>query len=429
MSEWESRTVAELQADGVLLVEDGNHGEYRPRPTEFVEEGTAFIRAADLSDGEVQFAKAGKINGTALKRVRKGIGKAGDVLFSHKGTVGKLARVPANAPPFVCSPQTTFWRVLDDERIDRSYLYAYMRSQRFIDQWWVRKGETDMADYVSLTAQRQLRIVLPPRSIQAEIAGPLLAVDDLIVNNRQRIGLLERMARAVYQEWFVRFRYPGRENVLLVDSPEGLIPDGWELARVEDTVQALTRGIAPKYANDGAWTVLNQKCVRDNRVDFRSARRQERLPTPDKRVRLGDILVNSTGVGTLGRCAIYIGRHPTLTVDSHVTIVRPVDLATSLWLAMSLFERQGELESLGTGSTGQTELSRRDIGALSLILPPPHILRLFADSVWPILTGILGLLDQNRAVAAARDLLLPKLVSGEIDVSQLDLNELVGSVA
>jgi len=229
MSEWRSFTVAELQEDGVLLVEDGNHGEYRPRPNEFIVGGTSFIRAADLKDGTVQFAAAGGINDVALARVRKGIGQPGDILFSHKETVGKLARVPMESPPFVCSPQTTFWRVLDESRLRRDFLYSFMRSRSFIDQWWARKGETDMADYVSLTAQRQLRVAIPPPDVQRRISEPLTAIDDLIENNRRRIEVLERMAQAIYREWFVRFRYPGHEDATFMESPLGPIPKGWEV--------------------------------------------------------------------------------------------------------------------------------------------------------------------------------------------------------
>ena len=115
-------TVAELERRGVLLVEDGNHGEYRPRGDEFCADGTAFVRASDMDHGRVLFASASRINARALARIRKGIGRPGDVLFSHKGTVGKLALAPDDAPPFVCSPQTTFWRTLDAAILDRRYL-------------------------------------------------------------------------------------------------------------------------------------------------------------------------------------------------------------------------------------------------------------------------------------------------------------------
>src|SRR5436190_23585166 len=96
-SEWASATVLELQREGVLLVEDGNHGEYRPRPDEFVDVGVAFIRAADMDSGRVLFESAARINETARTRITKGIGAPGDVLLSHKGTVGKVALVADDA--------------------------------------------------------------------------------------------------------------------------------------------------------------------------------------------------------------------------------------------------------------------------------------------------------------------------------------------
>src|SRR5271166_2589637 len=113
--EWRTATVAELQRDGILLVEDGNHGEYRPRPDEFTDSDVAFIRAADMDVGRVLFESASKINEVARRRITKGIGAPGDILLSHKGTVGKVALVPDGAPSFVCSPQTTFWRTLNEQ--------------------------------------------------------------------------------------------------------------------------------------------------------------------------------------------------------------------------------------------------------------------------------------------------------------------------
>src|SRR5690349_6365640 len=244
---WPRRSVAELQDQGVLLVEDGNHGEYRPRREEFGDGTYAFIRAADMYDGRILFESAQKINDTAFGRLRKGIGRGGDVLFSHKGTVGKLAMVPLDAPPFVCSPQTTFWRTLDEHRLDRRYLYCFMRSREFTGQWMARKGETDMADYVSLTAQRQLSIALPAIDKQRAIAGVLGPLDDKIDLNRRMTRILERLAYTIFRAWFVDFepvkaKASGSTSFVsmpqpvfdalptrMADSEIGLVPDGWDV--------------------------------------------------------------------------------------------------------------------------------------------------------------------------------------------------------
>ena len=202
---WRIAPVIELQREGVLLVEDGNHGEYRPRRDEFVDEGIAFIRAADMGGGRVLFESAARINDVARKRITKGVGSPGDVLLSHKGTVGKVALVQDDAPPFVCSPQTTLWRSLNPNQLDRCYLYAFLRSSCFHQQLASRAGETDMAPYVSLTAQRALLVTLPPIETQHAIAGVLGSLDDKIEQNGRTAGVLEQLARAIFRAWFVDF--------------------------------------------------------------------------------------------------------------------------------------------------------------------------------------------------------------------------------
>jgi type I restriction enzyme S subunit len=259
--------------------------------------------------------------------------------------------------------------------------------------------------------------------------GVLDALDDLIENNRRRIELLEQMAQAIYREWFVRFRYPGHEDATFVDSPLGPIPEGWGVRELYGVTKFLSRGIAPKYADDGTWTVINQRCIRHGRTNLDVSRRQERQVPPAKQVRFGDVLVNSTGVGTLGRVATFLEQHSTLTADSHVTIVRPNSDQLQPWLGLGMLEWQTRLEQLGTGSTGQTELSRDTIGKLKLVVPTGPALQEFAAIAWPLIEPVSRLLHQNRKLVGIRDLLLPKLVTGEIDVSQLDLDALVGSVA
>lgn len=239
-----SFNVADLHKRGWLLVEDGNHGEYRPRQNEFGSGNTAFIRAADMSDGRISFETAEKINDVAVARITKGVGRGGDILFSHKGTVGKLALAPLDAPLFVCSPQTTFWRTLNEEHLDRRYLYYFMQSREFTDQWHTRKGETDMADYVSLTAQRELHVTVPPIDEQREIARVLGALDDKPKLNRQMNHTLETMAQSLFKSWFVDFdpvtaKAAGRKPYGMneataalfphrfVESELGSIPEGW----------------------------------------------------------------------------------------------------------------------------------------------------------------------------------------------------------
>lgn len=284
--------------------------------------------------------------------------------------------------------------------------------------------------FLTLPILRGLPVRVPPPEIQSAIVDVLGTLDDLIENNRRRVELLEEMARTIYQEWFVDFRFPGCENASFVDSPLGRIPDGWHVTTLEALSAVVTRGISPKYDDDGEWLVLNQKCIRDRRVSFAKARRQSKVVAPAKRIQFGDVLINSTGVGTLGRVSLYLRHETNVTVDSHVTIVRPSSGEMNPWFGMRLCESQSQFEALGTGSTGQTELSRVDIGSLLVAVPPVEARAKFEQIVSPLLKKTLVLLDCNVYLEAARDALLPKLVTGQIDVSDFDLDQPVeGSVA
>ena len=421
--DWPSHTVAELQEQGILLVEDGNHGEYRPRPDEFVEDGIAFIRATDMSDGQVLFEQAGHITEIARERVRKGVGKPGDVLFSHKGTVGKLARVPVSAPEFVCSPQTTFWRTLDESRLCRDYLYSFMRSKAFINQWLVRKGETDMADYVSLTAQRQLRVVVPPVEIQHLIAAPITAIDDLIDNNRRRIEVLEEMAQAIYREWFVHFRFPGHENATFVDSPLGPIPEDWEIAPLS-RIAAVTRStVHPSERPDETFRHYSIP-----------AYDEYRLPV----VELGDE-IRSGKYEVVEPCVLLSKLNPRIPRTWYFDAVSDIPAVASteflvlttqpgcslehIYLSVSAPDFQARLQALTGGTSGSHQRAKPgDVMALELVVPPPEIIDTALFWSAPSLSLQRSLIEQNARLALVRDLLLPRLVSGEIDVSDLDLD-------
>lgn len=425
MKDWPLFTVAELQGDGVLLVEDGNHGEYRPRPHEFVEGGTAFIRAADLSGAQVQFNTASGINDVALKRIRKGLGRPGDLIFSHKGTVGKLARIPLDAPPFVCSPQTTFWRVLDESRLRRDYLYAYMRSKSFIDQWWVRKGETDMADYVSLTAQRQLRILVPPLEVQRQIAEPLAAIDDLIVNNGKRAELLEEMARAIYREWFVRFRYPGHEDVSLVESPLGPIPEGWTTGVLGDLTDITRQNIQPVRSPAELFNHFSIPAFDDGQ-----------LPAIDAgaTIKSGKYLLSSAAVlvsklnPRIDRVwfAEPIDERRSVT-STEFLMLRPRDRSSleHLYLLARNATFRNHLIALSGGTSGSHQRAKpKDFLKLPVQLPPAWLVSELDGVVGDQIRLSRSLRRQSNKLTRFRELLLPKLITGQVVVSNLSLNNL-----
>jgi type I restriction enzyme S subunit len=269
---------------------------------------------------------------------------------------------------------------------------------------------------------KAFHICMPRRHQQDQVVNVLSAYDELIENNSRRIEILEEMAQAIYREWFVEFRYPGHEDVPLVDSELGPIPEGWEASEIASITSALTRGIAPKYSDDASARVLNQKCIRGGRLNVALSRGHCGVVSELKRVRFGDVLINSTGVGTLGRVAQVCEELVDVTADSHVTIVRPnYELVDGDFFGLALLGLQDDFESLGVGSTGQTELSRARIGQMKLLLPSRGLQGAFGAAVCPMRSLAVILERENQVLRTTRDLLLPKLISGEIDVSELNI--------
>lgn len=240
----------------------------------------------------------------------------------------------------------------------------------------------------------RLRVPCPPINEQGAIAEVLSALDDKVDSN-------------------CRIRTTARQ--LGMAAVHGAIADAAWTAAVEDLTRSVARGISPTYATSGP-LVLNQRCVRDGFVDTRFAKQMvPREVSPDKVAREGDVLVNSTGVGTLGRVARWQGQQ--VFVDGHVTVVRPdARLYPPTVLAYCLMRNEPKIETLGDGTTGQTELSRERLRSFALELPE----RKLADRLEPQILEF-----EHRAEAAAResetlrrlrDLLLAELLSGRLRV-------------
>jgi type I restriction enzyme S subunit len=186
-----------------------------------------------------------------------------------------------------------------------------------------------------------------------------------------------------------------------------------------DISSHISRGISPQYNEDGDSVVINQKCIRNQRLSLEPARRQTKSIPNEKQLRFGDVLINSTGVGTLGRVAQVYERFEKHTVDSHVSIARAADNIDLNFYGSCLLNHQEMFERLGIGATGQTELSRAAIAGLDVVVPPIEIQLQFGEVVGEIRTAIENSGKQIQNLRQTRDLLLPRLLSGQIDVEAI----------
>ena len=258
----------------------------------------------------------------------------------------------------------------------------------------------------------KIKVPLPPRPCQDRIVSVLSTYDNLIEVNNKRIKVLEQMAENLYKEWFVRFRFPGHETIKI----ENYVPKGWEYSTIEALSDILQRGISPDYDDEGSLTVISQKCIRQSIMDIREARNQTKTFRKELNLRDGDTVICSTGTGTLGRVGQVYGEYPNTTFDSHVTLVRAKPEIEKHYLFWTLKEMQPWLTNMGIGSTNQQELYRNTIKNAKALKPDRTLLNRFEAIIEPIHQSINMLINSQENLIKQRDLLLPRLMSGKLEV-------------
>ena len=331
----------------------------------------------------------------------------GDILFVNKGTPGRVCLVPD--PVDFCIAQDMIALRADESKIYPKYLFAVLRS-REIQQQIYNTNVGDVIPHFKKQFLDQLLIPIPERSIQESI-GDLYYVLSLKAERNKKINdNLQQQAAAIFRSWFVDYVPFG-----------GTVPDEWKNVTLEDITTLVSRGITPKYADDTGQIVINQKCIRNHMIDLSFARSHRPKVINNKWLQFGDLLINSTGDGTLGRAAQVWFQPHNLTVDSHVTIVRPAKENLIFYIGLWGILHEKEIESLHTGSTGQTELPRDRVKAMELLLPDNETLDRFNGLITPMAAAIVANQEENNRLAALRDAILPKLMSGEIDVTDIQL--------
>lgn len=276
----------------------------------------------------------------------------------------------------------------------------------------------DLSGYVTGSAQPKLSqanlnavtLFLPSITVQERIVECLYLFDKKIAVNQKINDNLQQQAAAIFRSWFVDYVPFG-----------GTVPDEWKNVTLEDITTLVSRGITPKYADDTGQIVINQKCIRNHMIDLSFARSHRPKVINNKWLQFGDLLINSTGDGTLGRAAQVWFQPHNLTVDSHVTIVRPAAENMIFYIGLWGTQHEKEIESLHTGSTGQTELPRDRVKAIEFLLPDKETLERFNALIAPMAAAIVSNQEENNRLASIRDALLPKLMSGKIDVSAIQL--------
>jgi type I restriction enzyme, S subunit len=434
-SERHTHSVAKLIADNILTIGDG----YRAKNVELASTGIPFARVANIDDG-FDFAEADLFPIDGLYKVGEKISRLGDVVLTSKGTVGRFAFVSEGTPQFVYSPQLSYWRSLDFNTIDPRFLFYWIQGEEFQEQADGVKSQTDMADYVSLSDQRRMKITLPSVEEQQAIARVLGALDDKIDLNRRMNHTLEEMGRSLFKSWFVDFdpitaKMEGRvpfginaETASLFPAEfeateEGLIPKDWKVGIAGDMVTAVG-GTTPstnesEYWNGGtiAWATPKDLAGLSHPV----------LLDTDRKITSEGLKQISSGllpVGTL----LMSSRAPVgyLAISEIPVAINQGFMAMhcnkgfpNYYVIQWLRENMETIISHANGTTF-LEISKSSFRLIPAILPPEPIVRRFSEIAGKLHARIVANVKESKNIATIRDTLLPQLLSGELRVKQAE---------
>lgn len=380
--------------------------------SEYVDLGTPIINVRNIGLGDVRSADLEFVNSAKAAELDRHRLQAGDIVFGRKGAVERHALI---------GPTTDGW--IQGSDCIRLRLHSETYRPRFASiamrtpwhQRWMQNLCSFGAIMHSLNQEIVGLIELPAIGVdtQDRIIDAISPFDDLIENNRWRIEILEEMARLLYREWFVHFRFAGYEDVELVDSSLGPIPKSWGETRLAEAC-SLVMGQSPKseYYNDIGEGLPFHQGVSDFGHRFPT---HTKWTTVDKRVaEAGDILFSVRA--PVGRINVAPDR---LVVGRGLSAIRALDEHQN-FLLMQLKDKFAVEDSIG-GGTIFNAVTRKDMESIVLLRPTSSVVEEFEAVVAPMADLVANFSRQIIALQEARDLLLPRLVSGKLDVSELDL--------
>jgi type I restriction enzyme S subunit len=264
---------------------------------------------------------------------------------------------------------------------------------------------------------------------QKRISRTLALFDDLIEINLERIRILEEVAKAIFNEWFVDFRFPGHNHLEMASSKLGRVPSSWDLVRLADVLDALESGSRPKGGIDstvrdipsiGAENIIGLGTYDYSKEKYVTKQFFQRMK--HGHVCNGDVLLYKDGAG-IGQKAMFRNGfpHQECCINEHVFILRTNERCNQsylyFWLDLpTMTQRIKDLNA----NAAQPGINQSQVKGLPILVPDSSLLRAFEDLTEPLLTELFNLANKNRVLYEIRDLLLPRLMSGETNVDETE---------
>ncbi len=413
VAEFSHIPVGELVAAGEAELKTGPFGT-QLKASDYTENGTPVINVRNIGFGSIRADKLEFISLATRDRLSSHILSRGDIVFGRKGAVERHV--------FIRQEQSGWFQGSDclrlrftSPRVDPLFAsYYFLTSEH---QRWMMNQCSHGATMASLNQGilERIELPLPPLPVQQRIAGILSTYDELIENYQRRIKILETMARALYREWFINFRFPGHENHPRVASPLGEIPQGWEVKKLGDVAEDMRRNIAKGRLDDP------QPYVGLEHIPRRSLA----LDVWDNTDELGsNKLEFKKGEVLFGKIRPYFHKvsiapfDGLCSADTIVIRARQLDHYAIVVGCVS----SDEFVAHATATSNGSKMPRANWTVLKeypVAIPTSTVAARFSAVIEPAIKQMQALVFQTSNLRRTRDLLLPRLLSGQIDVESL----------
>lgn len=402
MMKWNKYTVEQLiDLEMLEAPMDGNHGSIHPKSSDYLSMGVPFIMVNDMLNGHIDLKNCSFISEKQAATLRKGLAKPGDVLLSHKATIGRTAIVPDVFNTIILTPQITYYRV--KKGIDNRFLKYYFDSPNFqtLFKNWAGAGSTRA--YLGITAQRKLPIILPEFDEQVKIADILSSLDKKIDKNNEINKNLEQQVQAIFSNEFLTIE---------------TLPDGWTRATLIDIADYLNGLAMQKYrpaTDEIGIPVLKIKELRQGYCDANS-----QLCSPNIKkeyvIHDGDVIFSWSGSLLVDFwCGDICG------LNQHLFKVTSNKYHKWFYYVWTKHHLNRFIAIATDKATTMGHIKRDELSKSEVLIPDEANYKRIGSLLQPIYDLIISNRIENKKLAEIRDILLPKLMSGELDVSNFNL--------
>lgn len=337
----------------------------------------------------------------------------GDVLYSVVGSFGIPVYIK-EAIPFVFQRHIAILRPSEDKIAPKFLYYTMLNRDFYMKADAVALGAAQRT--ISLTALRNMEIEIPHIEVQKKIAKVLSSYDELIENNQKQIKLLEEAAQRLYKEWFVDLCFPGHEKVAIVDG----VPEGWKSCAIKDICLRINAGGTPSRRNLNYWNSPKIKWYKTGElrdcwlIDAEEYISEDGLNNSSAKIfPPNTIMMAIYASPTVGRLGILSSE--AACNQAALCLVADEKIISWQWLYYKLYELRDDFNAVAKGA-GQQNISVDVVKKKEILLPNKDLIEKFTRIIKNMFDERLVLQQQNKQLSQARDRLLPKLMSGEIEV-------------